>query len=47
MEVKKRERNNIIIFDIIGDFQKSTANIGTLHQGVKDQLNEGKNNGNP
>ena len=44
MEIKKRERNNVIIFDIIGDFQKSTANIGTLHQCVKDQLNAGKRN---
>ena len=44
MEVKKRERNNIIIFDIIGDFQKSTPNIGTLHQCVKDQLKAGKRN---
>lgn len=44
MEVKKRERNNIIIFDIIGDFQKPTPNIGTLHQCVKDQLNAGKRN---
>ena len=44
MEVKKRERNNVIIFDIIGDFQKSTANIGTLHKRVKDQLNAGKRN---
>ena len=44
MEVKKRERNNVIIFDVIGDFQKSTPNIGTLHQQVKDQLNKGKRN---
>ncbi len=44
MEIKKRERNNIIIFDIIGAFQKSTPNIGTLHQCVKDQLNAGKRN---
>ena len=44
MEIKKRERNNVIIFDIIGDFQKSTVNIGTLHQRVKDQLNAGKRN---
>jgi len=44
MEIKKRERNNVIIFDIIGDFQKSTANIGTLHQCVKDKLKAGKRN---
>jgi len=44
LEVKKRERNNVIIFDIIGDFQKSTPNIGTLHQSVKDQLKAGKRN---
>ena len=44
MEIKKRERDNIIIFDIIGDFQKSTVIIGDLHQLVKDQLNAGKRN---
>jgi len=44
MEIKRRERCNIIIFDIVGDFQKSTENIDALHQLVKDQLNAGKRN---
>jgi anti-anti-sigma regulatory factor len=44
MEIRKRERNNVIIFDIIRDFQKPTINTGTLHRLIKDQLNEGKRN---
>lgn len=44
MEVKTRERNNIIIFDIKGDIRRSEINIVTLHQQVKDQLKAGKIN---
>lgn len=44
MEIKKREKSNVIIFEIIGDFQKPTVDTDTLYPLVKDQLNEGRRN---
>lgn len=44
MDIKIRERNDIVIIDIGGDIRRSEIKGITLHQHVKDQLNEGKRN---
>jgi anti-anti-sigma regulatory factor len=44
LDIKIRERNDIIIIDIIGDFLKSTSNVSYLHECVKEQIKEGKRN---
>ena len=44
MEIKSREKNDIIIFDIEGEIRRSDVTDVTLHQLVKDQLDSGKRN---
>lgn len=43
MELKTREINNIIIFDLEGEIRRS-VDATTLHQHVKSHLKEGKRN---
>ena len=42
LEIKIRERNEVIIFDITGDLRRSEVTATTLHQCLKDQLERGK-----
>ena len=42
MVIDKRERNNVIIFDIEGEIRRSDITDVTLHQLVKDELDRGK-----
>jgi anti-anti-sigma factor len=42
MVIKKREKNNIVIFDIEGEIKRSDITDVTLHQLVKEQLECGK-----
>ena len=44
MVIKKRERANVIIFDLSGDFLKTERNFGMLRQEVTKLLREGKRN---
>lgn len=44
MEIKSREKSDIIIFDIEGEIRRSDVTDVTLHQLVKDQLDSGKRN---
>jgi anti-anti-sigma factor len=44
MEINARERSNVIIFDIEGEIRRSDLTDVTLHQLVKDQLDDGKRN---
>ncbi len=44
MEINAREKSNVIIFDIEGEIRRSDLNDVTLHQLVKDQLDDGKRN---
>ena len=44
MEIKSREKNGVIIFDIEGEIRRSDITDVTLHQLVKDQLEAGKRN---
>lgn len=44
MEIKTRELNNIIIYDIKGEIRQSEEDDITLHQHVKSQLEKGKRN---
>lgn len=44
MEIKSREKNDVIIFDIEGEIRRSDITDITLHQLVKDQLEAGKRN---
>ena len=44
MEIKSREKSDIIIFDIEGEIRRSDITDVTLHQLVKDQLDSGKRN---
>jgi len=44
MEINAREKNNVIIFDIEGEIRRSDLSDVTLHQLVKDQLDDGKRN---
>lgn len=42
MIINKREKNNVVIFDIEGEIKRSDITDVTLHQLVKDQLETGK-----
>ncbi len=42
MDIKKREKDSIVIFDIEGEIRRSDISEVTLHQLVKDQLEAGK-----
>ncbi|MGA2587118.1 MAG: STAS domain-containing protein [Candidatus Aminicenantales bacterium] len=42
MVISKREKNNVVIFDIDGEIKRSDITDITLHQMVKDQLELGK-----
>ncbi|UCC40673.1 MAG: STAS domain-containing protein [Candidatus Aminicenantes bacterium] len=44
MQIKSREKNEVIIFDIEGEIRRSDVIDITLHQMVKDQLDAGKRN---
>jgi len=44
MEINAREKNNVVIFDIEGEIRRSDLTDVTLHQLVKDQLDDGKRN---
>lgn len=44
MEISAREKSNVIIFDIEGEIRRSDLTDVTLHQLVKDQLDDGKRN---
>ena len=44
MEINLREKNQVTIFDITGEITRSDFTDTTLHQTVKDLLNEGKRN---
>jgi hypothetical protein len=41
MEIKKRRRGHVVVFDIIGDFQRPEAKINPLPQRVKHELDKG------
>jgi len=42
MVIDKREKNNVVIFDIEGEIRRSDITDVTLHQMVKDELDRGK-----
>jgi anti-anti-sigma factor len=42
MEIKRREKNDITIFDIEGEIRRSDVTESTLHEMVKDQLERGR-----
>ena len=42
MVIDKREKNNVVIFDIEGEIRRSDITDITLHQLVKDELERGK-----
>jgi anti-anti-sigma factor len=42
MVIDKREKNNVVIFDIDGEIRRSDITDVTLHQLVKDELEHGK-----
>jgi anti-anti-sigma factor len=44
MEITLRENNNVTIIDITGEIRRSDVMDVTLHQSVKDQLDDGKRN---
>lgn len=44
MQINKRETGSVIIFDLEGEIRRSDVSDVTLHQLVKDQLDEGKRN---
>jgi anti-anti-sigma factor len=44
MQIKSREKNDVVIFDIEGEIRRSDIIDLTLHQMVKDQLDVGKRN---
>jgi len=44
MEIHAREKDDVVIFDIEGEIRRSDVTNVTLHQLVKDQLDEGKRN---
>jgi anti-anti-sigma factor len=44
MEVKTREKEDIVIFDVTGEIKRSDTIDITLHQQVKDFLDSGKRN---
>ncbi|MFQ6069931.1 MAG: anti-sigma factor antagonist [Candidatus Aminicenantales bacterium] len=44
MEIHKREKDDVVIFDIEGELKRSEASGITLHQAVKEELDSGKRN---
>jgi len=42
MVITKREKNNIVIFDLEGEIRRSDTSDVSLHQFVKEQLDRGK-----
>ncbi len=44
MEINSREKGDVIIFDIEGEIRRSDVSDVTLHQLVKDQLDNGRRN---
>ncbi|MGD2245331.1 MAG: STAS domain-containing protein [Candidatus Aminicenantes bacterium] len=44
MEIKTREKEEIVIFDVSGEIKRSDVTDVTLHQQVKDYLDAGKRN---
>jgi len=42
MVIQKREKNNVVIFDVEGEIKRSDTIDVTLHQLVKEQLDTGK-----
>jgi len=44
MEIKTREKEDIVIFDVSGEIKRSDIADITLHQQVKDFLDSGKRN---
>jgi len=42
MVIEKREKNNVVIFDIEGEIRRSDITDVTLHQLVKDELELGR-----
>lgn len=44
MEIKSRDKDDVIIFDVEGEIRRSDISDVTLHQLVKKQLDEGKRN---
>lgn len=42
MDIKRREKNDIAIFDIEGEIRRSDVTESTLHELVKDQLERGR-----
>ena len=44
MEVKTREKEDIVIFDVTGEIKRSDTIDITLHQQVKDFLDSGRRN---
>jgi anti-sigma B factor antagonist len=42
MVIDKREKNNVVIFDIDGEIRRSDISDVTLHQLVKEELEQGK-----
>jgi len=44
MDIRTRERSDVIIFDVEGEIRRSDMNETTLHQLVKSRLDSGKRN---
>jgi anti-anti-sigma factor len=44
MEINTREKQGITILDIMGEIRRSEASDVTLHQMIKDQLDQNKRN---
>ena len=44
MEIKTREKEDIVIFDVTGEIKRSDVIDVTLHQQVKDYLDSGRRN---
>jgi anti-anti-sigma factor len=44
MEIKTREKEDIVIFDVTGEIKRSDVIDVTLHEQVKDYLESGKRN---
>jgi anti-anti-sigma factor len=44
MEIHARKKDDVVIFDIEGEIRRSDVTDVTLHQLVKDQLDEGRRN---
>jgi anti-anti-sigma factor len=44
MFITTREKDNVAVFDIEGEIKRTEVTDTTLHQAVKEKLNEGKRN---